>query len=105
MSADFYDYVRGRSDVVPPGHDEAGLRVYRHLVWLGASQAVEAAFPPLRPAMGEVAWAALIAAFVRDSRWTSPHYADVGPAFLAFLDHARDGLPVPVSVPPKESLP
>lgn len=100
MAADFYDYVRGRTDEVPPGHDAAGLRVYRHLVWLGASQAVEAAFPPLRAGMGEAAWTALIAAFVRDSRWTSPFYADVGPAFQDFL--ARAQAEVPPGSPPHQ---
>ena len=45
MSAAFYDFVRGRSDDVPAGYTAAGLRVYRHLVYLGASQMIEAHFP------------------------------------------------------------
>ena len=43
MSAAFYDFVRGRSDDVPAGYTAAGLRVYRHLVYLGASQMIEEA--------------------------------------------------------------
>jgi hypothetical protein len=88
MSA-FYDYVRGRSDVLPPGYAEPGMRVYRHLVWLGASQTVESHFPDLRSQLGDEAWRALIAAFVRESQWTSPFLGDLKDDFLAFL--ARQG--------------
>ena len=42
MSANFYDYVRGVSDQVPPGYSDNGMRAYRHLVYVGASQMVEA---------------------------------------------------------------
>ena len=48
MSEAFFDFVRGRSDVVPAGYAEAGMRAYRHLVWLGACQMVDASFPQLR---------------------------------------------------------
>ena len=48
MSNAFYDYVRGRSETVPAGYTLAGLRAYRYLVYLGASQMVEANFPSLR---------------------------------------------------------
>lgn len=84
MSA-FYDYVRGRSDELPAGYAEPGMRVYRHLVWLGASQAVEAHFPELRTQLGEEAWQPLIATFVRDSQWTSPFLGDLPHEFTAFL--------------------
>ena len=56
MSAAFFDHVRGRSDVVPSGYTEAGLRAYRYLVYLGASQMVQAQFPDLRGQLGEDAW-------------------------------------------------
>lgn len=85
MSAAFYDYVRGRSDVVPEGHDERGLRAYRHLVWLGASQMIESHFPEVRQELGDDAWRALIEAFVRQSSWTSHYYGDLKDDFLAFL--------------------
>ncbi len=88
MSA-FYDYVRGRSDALPPGYAEPGMRVYRHLVWLGASQTVESHYPDLRTQLGDEAWRALIAAFVRESEWTSPFLGDLKDDFLAFL--ARQG--------------
>lgn len=85
MSDAFFDYVRGRSEVVPDGYAEAGMRAYRHLVHLGASQLVEAHFPNLRQALGEEAWRCLIEGFVRQSAWTSPCYGDLKEAFLAFL--------------------
>lgn len=84
MSA-FYDHVRGLSDTVPAGHTEAGMRVYRHLVYLGASQLIEAHFPDMRQQLGEAHWRTLIEAFVRQSRWTSHHYGDLHDEFLAFL--------------------
>jgi len=77
--------VRGRSDDVPAGYTAAGLRVYRHLVYLGASQMIEAHFPAVREQLGEDAWRTLIEAFIRQSEWTSPYYGDLKDDFLAYL--------------------
>ncbi|AHV93275.1 putative DNA-binding domain-containing protein [Bordetella holmesii] len=85
MSAAFYDYVRGLTDRVPPGYSVAGMRVYRYLVYLGASQMVEASFPGLRQGLGEPAWRALIEGFVRQSAWTSHFYGDLQHEFREFL--------------------
>ncbi|MFZ2298639.1 MAG: DUF2063 domain-containing protein [Aquabacterium sp.] len=85
MSAAFYDFVRGRSDDVPAGYTAAGLRVYRHLVYLGASQMIEAHFPAVREQLGDDAWRTLIEAFIRQSEWTSPYYGDLKDDFLAYL--------------------
>ncbi|MBQ0959851.1 putative DNA-binding domain-containing protein [Ideonella sp. 4Y11] len=84
MSA-FFDYVRGRSDELPAGYDERGMRLYRHLVWLGASQTIEAHHPDLREQLGEEAWRGLIEAWVRDSTWDSPFVNDLAEDFAAFL--------------------
>ena len=85
----FYDYVRGRSETVPEGYSANGMRAYRHLVHLGASQMVEAHFPEVRVQLGEANWRALIEAFVRESAWASHHYGDLKDEFIAFL--ARQG--------------
>ncbi|MDD2976548.1 DNA-binding domain-containing protein [Aquabacterium sp.] len=85
MSAAFYDFVRGRSDDVPAGYTATGLRVYRHLVYLGASQMIEAHFPAVREQLGDDAWRTLIEAFIRQSEWTSPYYGDLKDDFLAYL--------------------
>lgn len=85
MSAAFYDFVRGRSDDVSAGYTAAGLRVYRHLVYLGASQMIEAHFPAVREQLGDDAWRTLIEAFIRQSEWTSPYYGDLKDDFLAYL--------------------
>lgn len=85
MSAAFYDYVRGCSDEIPAGHTEAGMRAYRHLVYLGAAQMVEAHFPAVRQELGEDAWRTLIEGFVRQSRWSSNFYGDLKDEFLAYL--------------------
>ena len=85
MSAAFYDFVRGRSDDVPAGYTAAGLRVYRHLVYLGASQMIEAHFLAVREQLGDDAWRTLIEAFIRQSEWSSPYYGDLKDDFLAYL--------------------
>lgn len=85
MPAAFYDYVRGRTDTVPAGYSEAGMRVYRHLVYLGACQMVEAHHPALREALGEEAWRLLMENFVRQSQWTSHYYGDLADEFTAYL--------------------
>ncbi len=84
----FYRYVRGLSDEVPPGYALNGMRAYRHLVFIGASQMIEAHYPAMREQLGEAGWRTLIEAFVRDSAWTSPYYGDLKDEFLAFLDRA-----------------
>jgi hypothetical protein len=85
MSA-FHDYVRGLSDTVPDGYAENGMRLYRHLVYLGASQLLEAHYPELHNTLGEDDWRTLIEAFIRSSRWESHYYGDLADEFLAFLE-------------------
>ena len=85
MSA-FHDYVRGRANTLPEGYAENGMRLYRHLVYLGASQLVEAEFPALRETLSDADWRALIETFVRDSHWDSHFYGDLKDEFLAFLE-------------------
>ena len=85
----FCDYVRGLTDVLPEGYTLNGMRAYRHLVYLGASQMVEAHFPEVRRTLGEEAWRTLIEAFVRQSAWQSHYYGDLKDEFTAFL--AREG--------------
>lgn len=87
--AAFFDYVRGRSEVVPAGYREDGLRAYRYLVHLGAAQMVDAHYPEVRTSLGEAGWHELIAAFVRDSAWDSHFYGDLTDDFLVFLDQQR----------------
>lgn len=85
MSA-FFDYVRGRSNQVPAGYAEPGMRLYRHLVWLGASQTIEAHHAGLREQLGEEGWHTLVAAWVRDSQWNTPDLNDLNHDFLEFLN-------------------
>lgn len=84
MSA-LYEYVRGRTEAIPPGYAEPGMRLYRHLVWLGASQLLEAHYPAVRDVFDEAGWQALVAEFVRESRWDSHFYGDMADEFLDFL--------------------
>lgn len=86
-SSAFFDHVRGRTDELPDGHSLQGMRVYRHLVHLGASQVLAAHFPAVRQALGEHGWRTLIEAFVRQSAWSSHYLGDLHDAFTAFLAH------------------
>ena len=88
MSADFYDYVRGVTETLPEGYAENGMRAYRHLVYLGASQMIAAQFPIVREQLDDTAWRTLIEAFVRQSAWTSPYYGDLKNEFQSFLARA-----------------
>jgi hypothetical protein len=85
MLEDFYSYLRGATDIVPAGYAEPGMRAYRYLVYLGASQMIEAHFPAIREQLGEEAWKTLIQAFIRQSAWTSHYYGDLKNEFQAFL--------------------
>jgi len=85
MSAAFYDYVRGLTDEVPDGYTLQGMRVYRYLVYLGASQMVEACHPQLREQLGEDVWRLLIEDFIRQSAWNSNYYGDLENEFRDYL--------------------
>ena len=61
------------------------MRAYRHLVYLGASQMIEAHFPDVRQELGEDGWRTLIEDFVRQAAWTSPFYGDLKDEFIAYL--------------------
>lgn len=89
MPANFYDYVRGLTDTVPAGYSAAGMRAYRHLVYLGASQMVEAHYPAVRAQLGEQDWRAMIEDFVRQSQWTSNYVGDLKDEFLSYLERTR----------------
>lgn len=88
--SDFHDFVRGRSDLVPPGHNEAGMRLYRHLVYIGVEQMLDGYFDKVRDTLGEDAWRALLQAFIRESAWDSNFYGDLTDEFIAFLQRQAD---------------
>ena len=85
MSTAFYDYVRGVTDEVPAGYELAGMKVYRFLVYLGASQMIASCFPNVREQLNEDDWQALIEDFVRQSAWTSHFYGDLEDEFRLYL--------------------
>ena len=89
MPTGFYDYVRGRSDDVPEGYTEAGLRAYRHLVFLGVSQLLAADYPALRERLTDEEWRFLLADFIRNSSWDSSFYGDLTRSFVNYLGITR----------------
>lgn len=86
MSTAFYDYVRGVTDEVPAGYELAGMKVYRFLVYLGASQMIESCFPILKEQLSDENWRNLIEDFIRQSAWTSHFYGDLEHEFRLYLD-------------------
>lgn len=86
MSQAFYDYVRGRTDCIPEGYQEKGMRVYRYLVYLGASQMIESCFPDVKAQLSEADWDTLIEDFVRQSAWDSHFYGDLEHEFRNYLE-------------------
>lgn len=86
MPQEFFDYVRGVSEAIPHGYAANGMKVYRHLVFIGASQLVEAHFPAIRETLGEEGWRSLMQAFIRRSAWASPFYGDLKNEFIAFIE-------------------
>lgn len=88
--SEFYDYVRGLSNTVPKGYSEAGMRVYRYLVHLGATQLLEASFPEVKKTLGDENWTTLIEAFVKQSGWTSHYYGDLTDEFFQFLQEQSE---------------
>jgi hypothetical protein len=88
MSEAFFDFVRGRSDSVPPGYAEVGMYAYRYLVYLGASQMIHDCYPDLREQLGAEAWQILIEDFIRRSAWRSHFYGDLCDEFQVYLRRA-----------------
>ena len=83
----FFDYVRGMSNDVPAGYDERGMKVYRHHVFLGVSQCMEAAYPNLHAELSTDDWAMLLCDFIAKTRWSSNFYGDLDVQFKLYLNH------------------
>jgi hypothetical protein len=84
--SEFFDYVRGVSDLVPAGYDLRGMRVYRHHVFLGVSQLLQGAYPELRVELSTDDWALLLGDFIAKSNWSSNFYADLDVQFKLYLN-------------------
>jgi hypothetical protein len=84
MSA-FFDYVRGVTDKLPDGYSEKGMRLYRHHVYLGASQLLTATYPQLKEKLLDSEWEALMVDFVKKTKWTSHIYAELIIDFKKYL--------------------
>lgn len=83
--SEFFDYVRGITDIVPKGYTAHGMAVYRHHVYLGVSQQLEASYPALKSTLNEEAWAMLLRDFIAKSHWTSHFYSDLSENFKQYL--------------------
>ena len=84
--SDFFDYVRGLTEVVPEGYSPQGMAVYRHHVYLGPSQLLAASYPELKTALSEDAWTSLMKDFIAKTRWSSHFYSDIDENFKQYLN-------------------
>lgn len=84
----FFDYVRGLTDVVPEGYSRQGMAVYRHHVYLAASQMMAASYPALKAALNDDDWRLLLQDFIAQTRWTSHFYAELTNNFESYLANA-----------------
>ncbi len=83
--SEFFDYVRGLTEVVPDGYSAQGMAVYRHHVYLGASQLLAASYPELKTALSEADWTSLMNDFIAKTRWSSNFYSDLDENFKHYL--------------------
>jgi hypothetical protein len=74
----------------PPGLDDRRVAIYRELVFANVEGLLAGGFPVLRSLFAEPAWRALVRAFLRDHRATSPLFPDLPREFVRFLQQRAD---------------
>lgn len=84
----FFDYVRGLTDVIPVGYSHQGMAVYRHHVYLAASQMIEVTYPELKAALSDDDWRILMQDFIAQTRWGSHFYAELTDNFESYLTNS-----------------
>jgi len=77
--------VRGLTELVPEGYTQQGMAVYRHHVYLGASQLLASSYPELKTTLSEDDWACLMKDFIAKTRWSSNFYSDMEENFKQYL--------------------
>ena len=76
----------------PPGIEDRRLAIYRELVFANVEGLLGGGFPVLRSLLAESDWLALVRAFLRDHRATSPLFPELPREFVRFLQ-SRDSDP------------
>ena len=69
----------------PPGIEARRMAIYRELVFANVEGLLAGGFPVLRAILADAAWRALVRAFLRDHRATSPLFPELPREFVRFL--------------------
>jgi hypothetical protein len=80
----------------PAGLEERRVAIYRELVFANVEGLLAGGFPVLRSLLDDIAWRALVRAFLRDHRATSPLFPELPREFVRFVqdrDAAQRGDP------------
>ncbi len=83
--SEFFRYIRKETENIPTGYQENGMRLYRHLVYIGVEQMLESEYPQLKTELGAEQWTLLLDSFIRESQWSSHFYGDLCNEFILFL--------------------
>lgn len=80
----------------PAGLEDRRVAIYRELVFANVEGLLAGGFPVLRSLLDDIAWRALVRAFLRDHRATSPLFPELPREFVRFVqdrDAAQRGDP------------
>lgn len=83
-------YVR-RDGELPEGMPSQRGEIYADLIFNAVSGLLQTNLPRTYSLLGDDAWSALIAAFVKSRTATTPYFHEIANAFSAFVDEAADG--------------
>ncbi len=88
----FANYLRHQDlkDPLPAGIDNAGVKLYRELMYYTMEDLIAATFPVLKTIIAETDWEALIKDFIAVHRATTPYFPEVPQEFLVYLQNERD---------------
>jgi hypothetical protein len=75
----------------PPGLEDRRVAIYRELVFANVAGLLAGGFPVLRALLDDAAWHALVRAFLRDHRATSPLFPELPREFVRFLEQRGAG--------------
>jgi len=77
----------------PPGIEDRRIAIYRELVFANVEGLLAGGFPVLRAILADADWHALVRAFLRDHRATSPLFPELPREFVRFLQARGDADP------------
>jgi hypothetical protein len=74
----------------PPGIEDRRLAVYRELFYNSLQSLLAANFPVIRALLPKSDWHALVRAFYREYRCSTPLFPELGREFIQYLQHRQE---------------